>query len=123
MSNNPATLARYEGSSVLVGDLKVDCGTESITPLEEKYLEDKFFRSATWELSGVPAEEVVTRVIDEAVASKGLKRGALFGPAKGGRETWVGEAYSSVELVKARATNESGKVLLEIDIVDKRPHR
>jgi hypothetical protein len=44
----------------------------------------------------------------------------MFGPAKGGREVWSGEAYSRFELVKAHATVESGHVLLEIDLVDNR---
>ena len=63
---------------------------------------------------------IVERVIDQAVASKGLVRGAVFEPPKGGRQSWSGEAYSKYELVKARATVESGHVLLEIDLVDKR---
>jgi len=47
----------------------------------------------------------------------GLKRGAVFGPAKGGQEVWSGEAYSKVELVKVHATVEPRTVLLEIDLV------
>jgi hypothetical protein len=109
--------ARFDGSAVLLGDLRLDCGTTSIVPLRERYLQDKQLRLGAWKLSGVSARNVVKRVLDGAVASKGLTLGGIFEPPRGGREVWSGEAYSRVELVKVRATVEPGHVLLEVDLV------
>jgi hypothetical protein len=113
-------MAGYDGAAVLLADFRVDCAPASIVPLRERHTGDTQWRRAAWKLCGISAQELVRRVIDEAVASKGLKRGAMFGPAKGGREVWSGEAYSRFELVKAHATVESGHVLLEIDLIDHR---
>ena len=112
-------LARHDGSAVLVGDLRVECGSASIVPLRERLMQDQWWRAA-WKLSGISAPEVVRRVIDQAVASKGLVRGAMFDPPKGGRPRWKGEAYSRAERVDAAATAESDHVLLEIDLIDNR---
>ncbi|WP_437609175.1 hypothetical protein WMF20_49570 [Sorangium sp. So ce834] len=121
---DPTTLprARFDGSAVLLDDLRFECGATSIAPLRETYLHDKHLRSGAWRLSGVSAPEVVARVLDTAVTSRSLKRGAVFGPPRGGEEVWSGEAYSKVELVKVHATVESGVVLLEIDLIDNRGH-
>ena len=113
-------VARFDGSAVLLGDLRMDCGTSKISPLHEKHLPDKHLWSGAWELSGVPASQVVKRVLDSVVVSRGLALGSVFEPPAGGRRVWSGEAYSGVELVKVRATAESGQVLLEVDFVDKR---
>jgi hypothetical protein len=126
--------ARVDGSAVLLGDLRFDVGATSIAPLRERrhygwgspqaclqgYPKDKQTRTGAWRLSGVSAPKVVERVLDSAVASKGLTRGGVFGPPKGGMEVWRGEAYSKVELVKVDATVEPGLVLLEIDLVENR---
>ncbi|MBN2191555.1 MAG: hypothetical protein JW751_01965 [Polyangiaceae bacterium] len=113
-------MARTDGAAVLIGDFRVDCGSAAIVPLRERHTGDPRWLRAAWKLSGISAPEVVGRVIDQAVASKGLVRGAIFDPPKGGGKYWSGEAYSDVELVKVRATVESGHVLLEVDLVDKR---
>lgn len=113
-------MARAEGSSILLGDLRVDCGSAAIVSLRERRTGNPRWLRAAWKLSGVSAPEIVDRVIDQAVASKGLVRGAIFAPPKGGTESWSGEAYSDVELVKVRATAESGHVLLDVDFVDNR---
>jgi hypothetical protein len=112
--------ARFDGSAVLLGDLRVECGATSIVPLRERSLANGNLRRGAWTLSGVAASELVSRVLDAVVTGRGLKRGAVFGPAKGGMERWSGEAYSKVEFVKVSATVQPGGVLLEIDIVDKR---
>ena len=99
----------------------MDCGSASIEPLRERHLPDRYLRSSAWKVAGVPASDLVTRFIDQIVTSRGLTRGPIFGPAKGGRETWVGEAFSELEFVKARATVDLERVLFEVDFVDKRP--
>lgn len=114
--------ARFNGSAVLLGDLRFECGATSIAPLRERHLPDQHMRSGAWTLMGISASQLVERVLDTAVATKGLKRGAVFGPAKRGREVWSGEAYSKRELVKVHATVESGVVLLEIDLIDNSGH-
>lgn len=110
--------ARHDGAAVLLADLRVDLGSASVAPLRERRMGE--LRRAAWKLSGVSAPDVVHRVIDEVVSGMGLTRGASFGPAKGGSEIWTAEASSKTVLVNARATVESGHVLLEIDLVDKR---
>ncbi|MFO0755491.1 MAG: hypothetical protein U0359_03315 [Byssovorax sp.] len=111
-------LARFDGSAALLGELRFECGATSITPLRERDLPDNHMRCGAWRLSGVSAPEVVERVLDTVVQGRGLKRGAVFGPARGGRPVWSGEAYSDVVLVKVHATVEPNVVLLEIDLVD-----
>lgn len=112
--------ARFDGSAVLLGDLRFECGASSIVPLRERHLRNQHMRKGAWTLSGVSASQLVDRVLDTAVTSKGLKRGTVFGPPKGGRQVWSGEANSEVELVKVHATAQPGSVLLEIDVIDNR---
>jgi hypothetical protein len=109
-------VARHAGSVVLLADLRVDMGSASITPLRERVVGE--LRRAAWKIKGATAPDAVRRVMDEVVSRRGLTRGATFGPAKGGREVWTGEASSRAELVKVRATVESDHVHLEIDLVD-----
>jgi hypothetical protein len=112
--------ARFDGSAVLLGELQFECGTTSIVPLRERHVPSQHMRSGAWTLAGVSASQLVERVIDTVVTTKGLKRGSVFGPAKGGREVWSGEAYSTLELLKVRAAVDAGSVLLEIDLIDRR---
>lgn len=112
--------ARFDGSAVLLGELRLECGTSSIVPLRERHLPSQHMRSGSWKLAGVSASQLVERVLDTAVTTKGLKRGTIFGPAKGGREVWSGEAYSTLELIKVRAAVDAGSVVLEIDLIDRR---
>jgi hypothetical protein len=109
--------ARHDGAAVALADLRVDLGPVHITPLRERRMGE--LRRAAWKLSGASAPDVVRRVIDEAVAGKGLTRGPAFGPANQGRKVWTAEASSEAALVKARATVESDHVLLEVDLVEK----
>jgi hypothetical protein len=113
-------MARTDGSAVLLGDFRVDLGPARIDPLREKYTGDPQWLRAEWRIRDLSAPEIVGRVINQAVATKGLKRGAVFGPARGGMEVWSGEAYSDLELVKAHATTELSYVLLEVELVNKR---
>ena len=113
--------AQYEGSVVVLGDLRVDTEATSVVPLRERLSNDGRMRSGTWRLATVSAADTVDRVIAQAVETRGLVRGAAFGPPKGGRQVWSGEAHSELELIKARATSEPNWVLLEIDFVDNRP--
>lgn len=115
--------ARIDGSFVLLGDVRVDCGATTIEPLRERHLDDKNLWTGAWRLFGVSAADAVQRVLDGVVASKGLTRGSVFEPPRGGRQVWSGEAYSRVELVKVRAIAEAGHVLLELDLVDNRGRR
>lgn len=110
--------ARHDGAAVLLADLRVDLGPATIAPLREQRMGE--LRRAAWRVSGISAPDVVRRVIDEVVSGMRLARGASFAPAKGGIEVWTAEASSKTMLVKARGTVESGHVLLEIDLVDKR---
>lgn len=112
--------ARFEGSAVLLNDLRIELGATAVEPLRERYLPEQRMRSAAWKLTGVTAPQLIDRVLDTAVVEKGLKRGAVFGPAKGGMAVWGGEAYSSLEFLKVHAVSESDHVLLEMDLVDKR---
>jgi hypothetical protein len=77
-------VARHDGSTIFLGDLRVDCGSAAIEPLREKYVKDRYLRSGAWKIAGVSADDLVTRFIDQVVANKGLTRGPIFGPAKAG---------------------------------------
>jgi len=112
--------AQCEGSAVILGDLRIDTEAMSVVPLRERHSDDGRMRSGAWRLAAVSAADTVDRVIARAVKTKGLVRGAAFGPPRGGKQVWSGEAHSKFELIKARATAEPDWVLLEIDFVDNR---
>lgn len=112
--------AEFDGATAVLSDLRVDTGATSLEPRREQCLQGGRLRRASWRLCGVSAPAVVARVIDAAVQSRRLRRGAEFGPARGGRRIWTGEASSQLELVKARATEELEHVILEIELVDLR---
>lgn len=109
--------AEREGSCVVLGDLRVDLGTQSIEPLREQRDPGRRTRSASWIVTAVEPDELVERVVDQAVAVRRLTRGAVFKPPENGIPCWTGEAYSKDELVKVRATLDAGRVLLEIVFV------
>jgi hypothetical protein len=111
--------AKHEGSVIVLGDFKADLGTASIEPLREKYNEDKHLRSASWKVGGSAPATLVATVIAQAVESRRLTRGPSFEPPSGGIQSWTGEAYSDAELIKVRATLESGTVTLEVDFVER----
>ena len=121
-TQDPAALpvARCEGTAVILGDFRVDFGSAAIVPLRERYTGDSDWRRGAWRLRGITASEVVEHVVEQAVTEKGLARGPIFAPPKGGIQAWTGEAHSREQLVKARATVEVDHVLLELDVVDKR---